>query len=91
MAFRTDKETEEWLVVERRVLPMPDGQQRVFADFRVVWGAFDYLVREWGYTPARLVELTLLSAAEEGRTDIDREFSSVLALLDRELSRIKDT
>jgi hypothetical protein len=84
--FFTEKETEYWLETETRLLPMPDGSQKPVTSFRLVWGAFDFLVKVGRKTPARLVELSLLNA-QEMNLSFEESFPAVIAYLDHGLRK----
>ena len=55
----TEQETDYWLQLETRQLPMPDGSERAFTDRRTLWNAYDFL-QDWGkLTAPRIVELAM--------------------------------
>lgn len=84
--FFTEKETEYWLETETRLLPMPNGSEKPVTSFRLVWGALDFLVEVGSYTPARLVELSLINA-QEMKISFEESFPAVIAYLDHILRK----
>ncbi len=66
MPFLTEKQTEAWLEMETRDLPMPDGTLRPFTDTKLHWNAYDFIVSQEMFTGARLVELSLIDSKETG-------------------------
>jgi hypothetical protein len=57
--FVTDKEVENLLEVASRKLQMPDGAERSFSGFRLMWKAFDFLVVCGKWSRRELVDLAL--------------------------------
>ena len=64
--FFTEKETEAWLEMETRDLPMPDGTVRPFTDTKALWNGYDFVIQQRMFTAARLVELSLIDSKETG-------------------------
>jgi hypothetical protein len=80
--FITEKETEEWLNLETRDLPMPDGATRPLTDFKLTWNSFDFIVRFGMFTPLELVKLAYLSTSETG-FPFEETFPNVVAFIER--------
>ena len=86
--FLTEKETEEWLTLETRCIPLPDGTTRPFTGFKLMWRSWDYLILtgKGRYTPQRLVELATINSQEMGYS-FDDSLPTVLAYLHRGLRK----
>jgi hypothetical protein len=84
--FITEKETEEFLALETRELPWPDGSIRPFTEMRLFWSSFDWLVEQKQYTPKRLVELAIMSSEETGRAFADT-FRDSIAYMHKEFEK----
>ena len=81
--FITEKETEDYLSEETRMIPMPDGTQRAFTGFKLMWRSLEYLILTTDFTSKELVELAVLDAEEMGYTFED-SFPNMLAYVHRE-------
>ena len=64
--FITEKETEEFLELETRNIPMPDGTMRPFTDLRLTWRSYDFLIVCGKYTAKELVDLAIRNGEEMG-------------------------
>jgi len=84
--FITEKETEDYLTEETRVIPMPDGSQRAFSGFKLMWYSLDYLISTTDFTRKQLVELAVVNAEEMGYSFED-SFPNVLAYIHREVRK----
>ena len=84
--FITEKETEDYLSEETRLIPMPDGTQHAFTGFKLMWGSFDYLILTTDFTSKELVELAVLDAEEMGYSFED-SFPNILAYIHREVRK----
>lgn len=85
--FITEKQTEQWLERETRLITMPDGSMRPITGFRLMWSGFDFIL-EHSLTidEARLVELALMSARETNRT-LEQQFPNVVAYVHQALRK----
>lgn len=84
--FITEKETEDYLSEETRLIPMPDGSQRAFTGFKLMWRSLDYLILTTDFTSKDLVELAILDAEEMGYT-FEASFPNMLAYVHREVRK----
>ncbi len=84
--FWTEKETEAYLVLQTRNLPMPDGSSLPFTAFRLIWLHFEDLIRLLGYTPERIVELAVQETQATG-VDFQTAFPAVVAYMESHLLR----
>jgi hypothetical protein len=81
--FISEKETEDYLSEETRMIPMPDGEQRAFTGFKLMWRSLDYLVLTTDYSSKDLVEQAAVNAEETG-CSFEDSFPNVLAYIHRE-------
>jgi len=84
--FISEKETENYLEVETRDLPMPDGTIKPFTGFKLMWRAVDYLIITAGYSRAELADLAIKNAKEMGYSFED-SFPNVVAYVHREIKK----
>jgi hypothetical protein len=85
--FITEKKTEEWMERETRSITMPDGSTRPITDFKLMWHGFDFVLEHSStIDEARLVELSLMSAQETGRS-FEQQFPNVVAFAHRALRK----
>ncbi len=84
--FITEPETEDYLSEETRMIPMPDGTQRAFTGFKLMWRSYDYLILTTGYSSKQLVEQAVINAQEMGYSFED-SFPNVLAYIHREVRK----
>lgn len=66
MAFMTERETEEWLTLETRPIPMPNGAARPYTAMKVFWGAWDFLLIWKLYTAEKLIDLAERNSKAKG-------------------------
>lgn len=67
MSFYTEKETEDFLKSETRMLPMPDGSIRQITKFSLFWHHFDYVVSKDTFNPVGIAEMALKDSETTGR------------------------
>jgi len=84
--FITEKETEDYLSEETRLIPMPDGTQRAFTGFKLMWRSLDYLISTTDFTSKELVELADVNAEEMGYS-FEASFPNMLAYIHREVRK----
>jgi hypothetical protein len=82
----TERETESYLVLETRSLPMPNGNQRPTTCMHLVWSSLDVVTLASNFDEARVVELAHISTAEMGTTFEDA-FQAVVAYLHKEIDQ----
>ena len=56
--FFTEKETEEFLLDETRILTLPDGSKESVTTFRLTWEAFDLMESTHAFTNQEIIEWT---------------------------------
>lgn len=62
----TEKEVEGYLEGETRVIPWKDGHETAITQMKVVWSAYDFLIKFDYYTPQRIAELAAINQTEVG-------------------------
>tara|TARA_R110002110_G_C13470513_1_gene720768 strand:+ start:819 stop:1103 length:285 start_codon:yes stop_codon:yes gene_type:complete len=86
MAFMTERETEELLETETRMLPMPDGTTEPYRGFRIMWDTLDYIVEEYDIQLEWLVKLAL-SDVEQNSVSFQRAFKNIVAYVCHEYDK----
>jgi len=92
MVYQLENIAEEWLVMEKRQLPLPDGSNRTVSAMLIVWASYHALISDYSFTPERIVELTLAEIDHQARDrdrDFDQFFRNVVAFLDQEFSKLQ--
>ena len=84
--FTTKQQAEDYLTLEARALPMPDGSRRVVVGFPLMWKNVEFLSTVPPYTEAKLMELALHSQCETGRP-LDQSFRNVVAYVMQQVAK----
>lgn len=68
--FWTEKQIEDWLTQESRVITLPCGTCRCISANRLFWENYDWMldVKLWGHSDAFFVDLAMRWAAESGHS-----------------------
>lgn len=88
--FRTDAEVEDFLTLETRKLPMPDGTARSITLVRLDWLNADSLIDDSGHTLEALVEGAIETAKFHDVSFTDGFSGSVRWLHARRFEAIAD-
>ena len=78
MAFMTEKQTEELLQTETRMLPMPDGSLYPYTSFHLLWNSLDYLQANYRLELEWFIRITHQHMEESGK-DFDTAFRNIVA------------
>lgn len=78
MTFMMEKDVEELLETEVRILTMPDGTPYPYRGFKIMWNSLDYMIGDYGLTLEWFIALSLTHAKESGR-DFDTAFRNIVA------------
>jgi len=84
--FISEKDTEAYLALETRKLPMPDGTMQPLTGFKLMWRSVDYLILTAGYSRKQLVQLALINTKETGHS-FEESFNNVIAYIHREIRK----
>lgn len=87
-AFWTEKQIEEWLESETRLITLPDGSTRPLTDFRMTWVLYDDLIQIWGYTPEQFVRWAVEETTLHGIT-LEKAFGSIVAYVDEHVRNLR--
>lgn len=86
MTFWTEKQIEDWLTLETRAWPLPDGTKRHITVDKLIWSKADSLVLCDGYSRAKLTGYAL-EESQLQKVDFDTAFRGVVAFLDNRRRR----
>jgi hypothetical protein len=84
--FMTEKQIEDLLVNETRMLPLPGGGEQVMTGPKLMWQSVDFFINASIYTQAELIGFTRRTMTEKGYS-FDDAFKSVIAYIDGRISR----
>ena len=84
--FLTEKQTEYWLTSETRDILMPDGTREPYTDFKMFWGAFDFVLEETEYDEVSLASLAEGHMIDSGKP-FKEAFMEIVVYIDKELRK----
>lgn len=84
--FMTEKQIEDLLVNETRMLPLPGGGEQVMTGPKLMWQAVDFFINSRSYTLNELIGFTRSTMTEKGYS-FEEAFKSVVAYIDGRISR----
>lgn len=89
--FYTEKEAEQYLETETRMIVMPDGSKQSISKTKLMWVHYDFIVhKEKLYTPERIVELTLIDCQEK-QADFVETFEGLVFYISNRLRESLDS
>lgn len=77
--FFTEKETEEFLQNESRILILPDGREESVTVFRLTWEAFDLMQDTHAFTNQELIDWTYDWYMRERKYNFATYFDNLVA------------
>jgi hypothetical protein len=81
--FWTERNVENWLEPESRVLLLPDGTTHAVTGRKLMWELHDELLRSTSYSAQQFIQWALEECNLSGLS-LDRTFEGVIAFVDRE-------
>lgn len=84
--FLTEKQIEDLLVNETRMLPLPGGGEQVMTGPNLMWQAVDFITGTHRFTMNELIGFARSTMAEKGYS-FEEAFQSVVAYIDGRLLR----
>ncbi|MCK6418633.1 MAG: hypothetical protein L6Q57_06830 [Alphaproteobacteria bacterium] len=83
MGAYTAEQIAEWMAVETRMMPLPDGNVRPLMTFNLVWSKFDSLITLDGYSAEELIGYAVEEAGLQNIT-FEQAFVAVVGWLDNQ-------
>jgi hypothetical protein len=85
--FINQREIDEWMTQETRVLTLPDGSSQTVTENRTTWRSFDFIVETGYFSHSRLIEL-VASHADYHHKPFEHDFAGLLAYIHCEIRRM---
>lgn len=86
--FWTEKEIEEWVTSETRILILPDGIKRPFTGYKLMWSIHDDLVWLGGYSPKQLIGWAVQETELSG-VSFEKTFPAIIAYVDKHVRNLR--
>ncbi|MDE8653851.1 hypothetical protein [Novosphingobium album (ex Liu et al. 2023)] len=84
--FITERETEDLLDEEVRVLAMPNGERRSVRAFRLVWSSYDIVLRSGAFSEPEVITLADQHSARTGQA-FETSLERVVGTIHEKLAR----
>lgn len=82
----TEKQIEDLLVNETRMLPLPGGGEQVMTGPKLMWDNLDLIIRTRSFTLDEIIALSRQTMSSKGYS-FEEAFKSVVAYIDGRISR----
>ena len=80
--FMTEKQIEDLLVNETRMLPLPGGGEQVMTGSKLMWGTLDLIIKTNRFTMDEIIAFSRQTMTSKGYSFEDA-FKSVVSYIDR--------
>ncbi len=78
-SFLREKEIEDYLVEEVRVLTLPNGEERVVRDLKMMWLDLEMLISHNAFTEDQFIEMAYDWSLREPKYEFTECFSSTVS------------
>ena len=82
----TEKQIEDLLVNETRMLPLPGGGEQVMTGPKLMWDNLDLIIRTRSFTLDEIIAFSRQTMSSKGY-NFEEAFKSVVAYIDGRISR----
>jgi len=82
----TEKQIEDLLVNETRMLPLPAGGEQVMTGPKLMWDNLDLIIRTRSFTLDEIIAFSRQTMSSKGYS-FEEAFKSVVAYIDGRISR----